>query len=663
MDRETLVVYVAVALLVVSLLQSSFIIYKSFSPPLDVELSARATQGSFSVCLNHRPYFDFSCNTSLRQGFRYLCQLNVSDYEHTNFTYEARNLSGNLNLSISATGLINTTPTQDMIGNSTVRLRAIDGSGCDNAAYSVMVDFEVANRNDAPVFTPPMGPFEIDLDSSLRGIFIDDYFYDPDGDAMTFSHTAPPTGFLISILPTNEIIFYANQCEVGTVIFEATDVYNATGSSTPVTLRALCYEEEEEQSGGGGSFSEPCEPDWYCQDWDECRPSGRQKKVCIDKNGCQPQGENEKVYWRNCTYIPQCENGIQDSNEDGVDCGGPCPPCETCDDGILNNEEEEIDCGGPHCPACKNCADGIKNYGEEGVDCGGPCPPCPSCNDGIQNQGETGVDCGGPHCPACKDVSVPGILSEERAPIITVGLIVLIASVAGILILYRVFHRQVHLVLTRLMWLFMRRYAKQILLTVKQKDVLLERLAALEKRRLLTSANTKEYALFQEELALLLRELFTYLLGKHATIPDDAFLQMEKLDTTRQVKDLLSRHYTQLLVLEQKHVLSVTDLQIQLELFRERICSIAPVIKSDIARPVQEARLATQPLTLRLKQLMYNAFLALQFSDVSAAKEKYLEVLSIYEGLTPHQQAEVYNLVQLLFHEINYVASYTKKST
>ena len=40
--------------------------------------------------------------------------------------------------------------------------------------------------------------------------------------------------------------------------------------------------------------------------------------------------------------------------------------------------------------------DGIQNLDEEGVDCGGSSGVvCPSCFDGIQNQDEEGVDCGG----------------------------------------------------------------------------------------------------------------------------------------------------------------------------------------------------------------------------------------------------------------------------
>jgi hypothetical protein len=57
--------------------------------------------------------------------------------------------------------------------------------------------------------------------------------------------------------------------------------------------------------------------------------------------------------------------------------------------------------GGP------TCMDGIQNGDEEGVDCGGSnCPPCggggPTCMDGIQNGDEEGVDCGGSNCPPCE---------------------------------------------------------------------------------------------------------------------------------------------------------------------------------------------------------------------------------------------------------------------
>ena len=52
------------------------------------------------------------------------------------------------------------------------------------------------------------------------------------------------------------------------------------------------------------------------------------------------------------------------------------------------------------------CEDGEQNGDEIGLDCGGSsCSACPTCNDGIQNGSEMGVDCGGSDCRPC--VSAP----------------------------------------------------------------------------------------------------------------------------------------------------------------------------------------------------------------------------------------------------------------
>lgn len=116
---------------------------------------------------------------------------------------------------------------------------------------------------------------------------------------------------------------------------------------------------------------------------------------------------------------PSCDDGIQNGDETGVDCGGSCPnPCPTCDDGIQNQGETGVDCGGP-CAPCPTCDDGIQNGDETGVDCGGSCPnACPTCDDGIQNQGETGVDCGGPcaPCSSCTGTEVTISITLDNYP-------------------------------------------------------------------------------------------------------------------------------------------------------------------------------------------------------------------------------------------------------
>jgi hypothetical protein len=58
-----------------------------------------------------------------------------------------------------------------------------------------------------------------------------------------------------------------------------------------------------------------------------------------------------------------------------------CDNCATCDDGIQNGDETGVDCGGADCPPCTvtpTCEDGILNGDETGIDCGGSCDPCPT---------------------------------------------------------------------------------------------------------------------------------------------------------------------------------------------------------------------------------------------------------------------------------------------
>ena len=93
------------------------------------------------------------------------------------------------------------------------------------------------------------------------------------------------------------------------------------------------------------------------------------------------------------TYNPSninehCYNGIQDSGETGVDCGGTCPSCDwvnsqgwgmnSCNNGIKDPDEIGIDCGGPcrPCGGAAQCSNCKKDGDETGVDCGGSCAPC-----------------------------------------------------------------------------------------------------------------------------------------------------------------------------------------------------------------------------------------------------------------------------------------------
>jgi len=138
-----------------------------------------------------------------------------------------------------------------------------------------------------------------------------------------------------------------------------------------------------------------------------------------------------------------CANGMQDSDETDLDCGGSaCPPCQvgqecmsprdcysqvcaapdggtprcqqpSCSDSAKNGQEADRDCGGPTCKPCgigldcllpRDCESGVcMPTGIPGQGQPDQCQP-PSCSDGLQNGSETGIDCGGDGgCRPCAD--------------------------------------------------------------------------------------------------------------------------------------------------------------------------------------------------------------------------------------------------------------------
>lgn len=88
---------------------------------------------------------------------------------------------------------------------------------------------------------------------------------------------------------------------------------------------------------------------------------------------------------------------------------------------VINNAANVISGGGGGGGNDPTCDDGIQNGDETGVDCGGSCEPCqgdpePTCDDGIQNGDETGVDCGG----SCEPCNVPTECTFPQDPSVTV---------------------------------------------------------------------------------------------------------------------------------------------------------------------------------------------------------------------------------------------------
>ncbi len=157
----------------------------------------------------------------------------------------------------------------------------------------------------------------------------------------------------------------------------------------------------------------------------DCRKEG---KKCGADQGCLSSDDcTSNICTNRKCGLPPCNNGIKDTGETDVDCGGGCVSlgnkcnltkgcsaatdctsgicdttankCVSCSDGIKNGTETGTDCGGTTCVAAgKTCA--VDASCNVHADCSaGSCDStlkvCVSCSDGVKNGSETATDCGG----------------------------------------------------------------------------------------------------------------------------------------------------------------------------------------------------------------------------------------------------------------------------
>src|SRR3989338_1333273 len=175
-----------------------------------------------------------------------------------------------------------------------------------------------------------------------------------------------------------------------------------------------------------------------CTDLDACNTASDCASVYC---GLNPSCVNPTCDLPSICMPAHCDNGVQDGEEVGVDCGSPahCPTCRQGETGELDNDCSS-QCYQGRCMRPEQepafCYDGNANFGdgEMGIDCGGPCVAgCPAhglcsedsdceslncvlveagdnatklcfdrtCYNGVADGTETDVDCGG-GCSFCQ---------------------------------------------------------------------------------------------------------------------------------------------------------------------------------------------------------------------------------------------------------------------
>jgi hypothetical protein len=359
--------------------------------------------------MNYPPYFLHNVSHwHINETFNWVYKFNASDINYwQTLTYYDNTTLFDID---PETGLVNFTPVDADVGNHSVKVTVSDGKHNTSVIFNVTI-YDVNN----PPILSPIGN-QIAVEGQLYTLQIT--ATDADNDTLTYSantsiFTINPNTGLINFTPTisqignysiNISVSDGNLTDWEVIIFEIVrgpycgdglcsideNCLNCPEDCGPCPVfpggtggdggdggtggtggdgvdggETTIGESGETETGTGdyeeGYYDERCDEKWECTEWNKCPPEEVQTRTCVDVNKCgttinKPEEEQTCVYEGTCfDGIKNCHDGLC---EEGIDCGGPCPPCPvppSCFDGI------------------QNCHDGSC---EEGIDCGGPCDPC-----------------------------------------------------------------------------------------------------------------------------------------------------------------------------------------------------------------------------------------------------------------------------------------------
>ncbi len=607
------------------LFQALFIMYESafFSE----KVQGKAVQGIITLCIGYPPNITYACPEAINQSTAIVdntlrCQMQAISRANSslNFSYSKFNISG-LIFSMNNSGFITIWGNQTGIGRYLVPITITDNaSGC---RFSNLYNyyFNITDINDPPYLKSSIPDKQMSSGSSIAAYFLNDYFGDPDP-IDVLSYTVTGSSLSITIDPdTSQVLITAplTLCEKQVVMFTAKDPGNLTTNSNAVTIDSVCAQNKP-VGGGGGSMNIACEPKWECKEWSRCFINETRFKTCVDMHGCNPY-DLKKDFWENCTYVPTCYDGVQNQNELGVDCGGPCPACAAVE------ENKTI---------------------------------TPTCQDGIKNQGELGVDCGGP-CPACKQIEVPGLLPEKYSNDLLTTSIIIVVSFGALTMGYFIFRKEIKSMFAKFVWWLTRKRRKQILLSDEQKEELLDSLKVIETKLRKGEGQIKTSDKSFQEILKLNRLYLNYALELPFTFYDEELAtSLSRAKNSNLINALKIFVQRQLELEKEKSVLNHGYLFYYLQELRQLILNTSNYAKTDYNFLAKELVVTGAPME-RCTALLYNAILALAFNNVEDAKSSYLELLKIYETLNDAEKTKVYSEVAKLFSYINYVLSWVKK--
>ena len=389
-DRTLKALWVAFFVLItVVLVQNAFIFFALQSQGA----TGLPTQGQVNVCITGAAPFwpnPIECDPALTNNV-YTCNLSEYISPQGLYRYSIDVISGNPNGTalfgtINSSGILEFNATLDQVGDYELRLNAATITTC-SVQNSTRFNLTIASDIGPPILLQPIPNSTWQQDSTLVPYNMRNYWFDPAGavEFLQYSVTGNQD-IAITFQSTGEVTLVPRQgwCGTEAVRYTATSPWsNLSTQSNLVTLEVECRPDpgQDQQSsgsgggggGGGGAISRPraCTEDIFCYEWSECQYTsaitetgdpleliiegvrgsriylvenmpedtdifyrGHRYRECFDTNACS---DRTMFYTDVCEYQPSCFDNIQNQNEEGVDCGGVCPPCRDA------QEQEGVD--------------------------------------------------------------------------------------------------------------------------------------------------------------------------------------------------------------------------------------------------------------------------------------------------------------------------------
>lgn len=607
---------------------------KQYAPPT----TGRASTAVVGLCINGPPFFNISlCNTTVNQNQNYNCTLLADDPTNNTVVFTDIWVTNYTLFSITPAGYISFTPNQTHadVENHSVYIILDDNLGCNNSQYYSLLNLRVVDINDPPYLTQTIPDREIEEDQNVLNAFcLDNHFADPDNDLLSYVEMSNHS-IILSISPSSPhcVNIFSSVCGITEYFtINASDPYNLSALSNTFSIKVNCPSEPSPSSSGGGgtgggSTSESCTPDWHCYRWSECYPNGTRTQRCVDVNACDPDNYIH-VVTETCEYNPQypCEEkwrcgdwGICLPNGTQI---RSCTDSNECNTFLYKPNETQ------NCTYEATCFDGIQNEGEEGIDCGGPCKACP--------------------------LQIPGPPPIE--PTIWVfAAISIILFLIILLIIYRIFHREINEFMAKLGWYLSKKRRKQILINQGVKEDLLKKLSDLEK-----DFDKKDLGsligLFTGLVRIYYKEVFK--------LNYEFNLQQLLIATTNRkmmytiVKNILYSFAQKSAQVEfGKIKIYKFELQQMIDEFRQIILQTSVIEEKDLMQQVKERKPTTDHRYEHFYVWLSNAEIALQYNRNDVAKRIYIDLLRRFEHLSPQEKDRIYPDMTRLYNEIRYVGS------